>query len=163
MTEPLRLRPSPWRWLAVFAVSAAFVALSMALSDKSAWFSAVGSLFFGACALVALVALIPGSSHLQLESEGMTVRSLFREWHVRWSDVDVFFVASVSGNAMVCWNYVADAGAKPPGSALSRALSGVEAGLPDTYGHSASELAALLNRWRATAAGAPPVHGGRSA
>lgn len=153
MTETLRLRPSPWRWLVLLAVSGAFVALSMALADKSVWFSVAGSLFFGACALAALVGLIPGASHLQLESKGMTVRSLFREWHVRWADVDHFFVTSISGNAMVCWNYAADASAKPRGARVSRTLTGVEAGLPDTYGRSASDLADLLNRWRARASG----------
>jgi hypothetical protein len=139
--------------LALFAGSGAFVALSVSLIDKSVWFSVAGSLFFGACALVALVALIPGASHLQLDGDGMTIRSLFREWRLRWADVDHFFATSVSGRAMVCWNYAADAAATPRGARLSLTLTGVEAGLPDTYGLSALDLADLLNRWRARAIG----------
>jgi hypothetical protein len=36
-------------------------------------------------------------------------------------------------------------------TAINRQLVGAQAGLPDTYGRSAKDLAALLNQWQARA------------
>jgi len=149
METVMELRPSPWKHLALLAISAGFVAMALFIEPTQsliAWFTVV---FFGLGALVALVALVPGSSYLRLEPHGMSVRTLYRTWHVEWAEIAGFFVAPVGGRNMVCWNYVPGATQNRRGRAVSRAVAGVEAGLPDTYGRSATELAALLNEWRA--------------
>jgi hypothetical protein len=152
----LELRTSPWRNVGLLAVSLIFVATGVLMvrdGEGIGWF-VLG--FFGLCALVFALQLLPGTSRLRLDQNGFTVTSLFRSSTVRWSEVARFFVAQVGGRAMVCWDY---AGAVPHSTAsrrLSRALAGVEAGLPDTYGLSAEALASLLEDWRQRHASHPP-------
>jgi len=149
MTPAIHLKPSPWKHLALFATGAAFVAVAVLIAPQHPWLAWCCGLLFGACALAALVALLPGSTGLRLEPGRMTVRSLYREWHLRREDVGVFYVRPVAGRWMVCWNYAPGYDEQRLGRRLSSAVAGVEAGLPDTYGMKAAELAELLNRWRA--------------
>jgi hypothetical protein len=50
---------------------------------------------------------------------------------------------------MVMITFVPSYGRGRKARAVANALTGGEGGLPDTYGRSAKELAALLNEWRA--------------
>jgi len=156
METTLQLRPSPWKHLALLATCSGFVALAVLLEANHSLLAWATGLFFGLGVLVALVKLIPGSSFLRLTPDHMSVRTLYRTWHVRWSDVSEFFVAPVGGRNMVFWNYTPEFAEKERGRAVSRAFAGVEAGLPDTYGRSAAELATLLNEWRKQDQGARP-------
>ena len=152
----MRLKPSPWRHLMLLALSGIFVVLGLfVLQDHSilGWLMVA---FFGLGVLVAIVTLVPGSSYLELSPSGIAVRTLYRTWHVSWSDVSDFFVSRVGGRAMVCWNYSSSYSASRRGRKISRSIAGVEAGLPDTYGLSAAELADLLNQWRAEHTGCAP-------
>ena len=156
MGNVMELRPSPWKHLALLAISAGFVAIALYVEPANSlikWFTVA---FFGLGVVVALVTLIPGSSYLRLEPDRMSVRTLYRTWHVPWAEVAEFFVAPVGGRSMVCWNYIPGSTRQKRGRAVSRAIAGVEAGLPDTYGRSAEELATLLNQWRSSGTGARP-------
>lgn len=151
MEKSIELWPSPRKAVSLLAGCGAFVALAVVIASDHPVLAWLTGLFFGLGVVVALVALIPGSSGLRLEEDRMAVRSLFRSWSVRREDISGFFVAAVGGQAMVCWNSTPTAG--PAGRAgalarrLSRAVSGAEAGLPDTYGYRADALALRLNRW----------------
>lgn len=105
--------------------------------------------FFGLCGLVAIVCMIPGASYLTLTAEGFWFASLFRKNFVAWKDVDHFIVADIRANKMVGWNYTADFGHQSALRRVNSAIAGIEGGLPDTYGHSAAELAELMNELRA--------------
>jgi hypothetical protein len=106
--------------------------------------------FFGLGALVAVVHLFPGSSYLELEQSGFTVCNLFRKTRYRWIDVAEFRpVFTDQPKPLVGLRLV-------PGFPMSTAfrkfatqLTGVEGALPGTYGLSATELAALLDKVRA--------------
>jgi hypothetical protein len=156
MGNVMELRPSPWKHLALLAISAGFVAGALLVEPANSplkWFTVA---FFGLGVVVALVTLVPGSSYLRLEPDRMSVRTLYRTWHVPWTDVTEFFVAPVGGRGMVCWNYTPESTRQKRGRAVSRAIAGVEAGLPDTYGRPAEELANLLNQWRSGVMGTRP-------
>lgn len=146
----MELKPSPWKHLWLLIFSGCFTLLGIhALREHpvSGWLI-IG--FFGSGVIIVLITLIPGSSYLRLEPEGMLIRSLYRTWYISWSDTSRFFVLSAGGQAMVCWNYTPGFNTKQHRRNLSRILTSVEAGLPDTYGYSAPELAGLLNQWRDT-------------
>jgi len=152
----LRLKPSPWRLLLLLAICAAFVVLGASLISKGE--PSVGWLcagFFGLGVMIAIVSLLPGSSYLDLSSTGFEIRSLYRKWFVRWTDVQEFYPVVISNRRMVGWDYSAAYTAHSLGRKISRGMSGIEAGLPDTYGMSAESLASLLNEWRIRHATAP--------
>ena len=103
--------------------------------------------FFGLGVLTALVNMHPRASYLTLSERGFEFSSLFRRHFVAWSDVAEFVPISMSGNAMVGFYYAATKQA-PAMRHVSNFIAGIEAALPDTYGHSNIELARLLNELR---------------
>jgi len=146
--DVLRLRPSPGKQLMLMLLCAAFVAVGGFLVSRGDAFGWVCIALFGAGMLVFLVTLLPGSSYLELRRDGFEMCSLYRKWFVRWSDVQLFFPQRIASTRMVCWNYLPGHAGQVRGRRFSASLTGVEAGLPDTYGRSADELAELMNAWR---------------
>jgi hypothetical protein len=147
---PVVLRPSKRKQLGLMALSVA-LAFSGALAGASG--EAVGwaaTAFFGLCAIVAGVTLLPGASYLRLEREGFVTCSLFRAGGLQqWDEVTGFRVYSTPGGAgHVGFDFSPDA--QPRGSQIARRLAGVGGAVPDTYGLRPEELAELLNLWRAT-------------
>lgn len=163
MTRPasLRLRPSPWKHLALMVLSAGFVTMGGFLVAQGQAFGWLCIAFFGLGVVVAIVTLLPGASYLELRQDGFECSSLYRKWFQRWSDVEEFFPQRIATSEMVCWNFAPGYVAQPRGRRVSAGLTGVEAALPDTYGLPASELAALMNRWRTGDHGAPRSAPGR--
>jgi Bacterial PH domain len=90
--------------------------------------------------------LLPGAAHLRLDEEGFTMCNLFRKGRLRWREVRDFRPYSVPGGTFVGFDLTD--GTFPLGRFAARSLSGVEGGLPDTYGLDPEELAAVLNAWR---------------
>ena len=144
----LRLRPSPWKHVALMVLSAGFVTMGGFLVAEGQAFGWLCIAFFGLGVVVAIVTLLPGASYLELRRDGFEFSSLYRKWFQRWSDVDEFFPRRIATNVMVCWNFAPGYVGQARGRKVSAGLTGVEAGLPDTYGMPAAELAALMNRWR---------------
>ena len=140
----------------MLVISSSFVVLGVLLTDKDelliGWLCAV---FFGLGVLMALISLLPGSSYLDLTPDGMEIRSLYRKWFVRWSDVQEFFPTFVQHRPMTSWNYTKSFAGQRFGRKIASGLIGAEAILPDTYGMSAKDLSNLLNNWRTKHAVAP--------
>ena len=136
------LTGSRLRWTLLLLSSAVFAAFGVLIFFVAAGGRVAGViifLFFGACAGVAAFQLIVGTQ-LVLAADGFTVRSMGRSVTRRWTDVenfDVFKAAAFS--EIVSFRYV----------------RGPQSGLPDTFGMKASELAALMNEWRARYTGSP--------
>ncbi|MDR0673859.1 MAG: hypothetical protein LBF93_09465 [Zoogloeaceae bacterium] len=160
MNDPdavLQLKPRRWKYLSFLSMSCVFCVVGVLLLIGDCVVAGVlMTVFFGLASLVFALSLMPGSVFLRLEPEDMTIRSLYRTWRVRRSDISAFFVARIGGREMVCWDYLPTYAGQRHGRAFSRGLTGVEAGLPDTYGRSAGELADLLNAWRAASVDPPP-------
>lgn len=107
--------------------------------------------FFGACALLALLMLLPRATYLEVREDGFAYRHLFRGKSYAWSEVGPFSTASLGSGSMVVFDRL---GATPTRLArASAALAGANHGLPDTYGLDAGELALLMNRTRERALG----------
>jgi hypothetical protein len=102
-------------------------------------------IFFGLCALVFCVNLLPNSSYLRLTREGFTICSTFRCRSIEWRHVGTFGVTRIGTKKMVGWD-PADSVSKL--GKANKAVCGYASALPDTYGLKAEELVQLLNRLR---------------
>jgi hypothetical protein len=87
-----------------------------------------------------------------LAADGLTICSLFRRHVFSWQDIEGFGPTQVQGRPMVGFNIRPGRSIQGCLARLSHVLSGYDAALPDTYGFTADELAALLNRRLMTAA-----------
>src|SRR5262249_49776750 len=94
--------------------------------------------------------LHPRSSFLTLTPDGLTVASLFKQHFVPWSHVQEFVPARIGPNKVVGWNYTSEYRGQANLRRFNVATSGVEGGLPDTYGMSAEALCDMLNELRRT-------------
>ncbi len=144
----LILRPNRRRYLLLLLSCAGLAAgaLTARKSDPINW---VGILLFGSGVIVFSLLLLPGSAYLKLDSAGFTLCSLFRAHSTGWCEVDSFQVGRIAGRKMVVFNFSNLHPRQRVLRKLSSALSGYEAGLPETYGGlSAEELAAMMNDWR---------------
>ncbi len=141
----MRLYTSRWKALALLAASIGFVAAgwSMRVGNPVAGYLGMG--FFGLGIPVFLAQLLPGRSYLELTCGGFTCVSWFSKSHTRWADVRQFRVVQVSGHRMLGWDYLAHGPGHDWGRKFSRAVSGADAALPETYGLTAEALAALMN------------------
>jgi hypothetical protein len=151
--QTLTLRPRRLKMALYGALSAGFTiggALMIRDGAGEGWFVAG---FFGLATLVFLALLMPGSASLLLTRDGFRVRSLWRSHFTPWSAVAAFGVVRISHRSMVSYNFTDVAAHR--GARFSRALTGAEGALPDSYGMSAEDLAALMTAWRARALGAP--------
>ena len=146
---PVTYSASRKKMLMLLGVSLAFVAIGVWLYEdpENRLMAGLCAGFFGLCALVALVSLHPRAAYLTLNEQGFEFCSLFRKHFVAWSAVQEFVPISMSGNAMVGFYYVPGQNA-PKMRHVSNFIAGVEAALPDTYGHSSVDLARLLNELR---------------
>lgn len=131
-------------FLIVFAVFLGCVFAAMQGVGGAKLMSGAGllaSIFFG-------IQLLPGANRLELTREGFTCVMAFCRYPVAWGDTSIIAVDDM-GN--VVWNYaphVVHESRKARSVRVARARSGYDACLPDTYGLSASVLAALMNRLR---------------
>jgi len=145
MQLPVTYRASRKKMLRLLAISAAFVAIGFWVREKNPLIMTACIAFFGLGVIVALVNLHPRASYLTLRESGFEFSSLFRRHTVAWKDVLDFVEFSISGNEMVGWNYLPDYPRAAIARRVSAGLVGVEAGLPDTYGHRAVDLARLMS------------------
>jgi hypothetical protein len=113
------------------------------------WYIWLIGAFFGLCALVFAVQLIPSSTYLRLSPQGFTVRSLFRTAPmILWRDVSEFQVAVLPRQKLVV--YESTATTMPTLRKINRALVGAGEALPNSFGLKPQELADLMNAWRQT-------------
>jgi hypothetical protein len=145
---PITFRSTRKKMATLLAGSLLFVAGGIWLMPQEPLIGWLCVVFFGLGVIVFAVNLHPKSSFLTLAHDGFTVASLFRKHFVPWSHVQEFVPARVGLNKMVGWNYTPEFQAQANLRRINVATSGVEGGLPDTYGMSAEALCALLNEVR---------------
>src|SRR6186713_2208657 len=93
--EPVVVAASKRKAMLLFLGSGAFVAIGVFLilkGESTAWFAVA---FFGLCLAVSVVLLLPGSTKLTIDREGIHITNMFRLTHIRWRDVDSFYVGSI--------------------------------------------------------------------
>ena len=147
---PIVLAASKRKAVLLFLGSGAFVAIGVFMvvsGETKGWFPLV---FFALCLIVSVVLLLPGSTNLTIDRDGIHVKSLFRLTHIRWSDVDSFYVGSIrtgpASTKMIGIAYADSYQGQKTGRRVAAALAGMEGGIPNQYQASAEELCELLNR-----------------
>jgi hypothetical protein len=145
---PVTLYPSRIKWLLVFTASALFAVGGFWMTktgDGSGWFVLI---FFSLGALIAAAAMLPGAGGLTLDRDGFDITSLFRRHRTRWRDAAGFEAARIprAHQKMVVYDDITQSTKSI--AKLNVGLVGRNSGLPDTYGHSADNLAQLMAQWR---------------
>jgi hypothetical protein len=146
---PFTAYPKKGKHLLFVLVSAVFVAIGVFMiqhGEGMGWFC-FG--VFGLMLLAFLANLLPGSSYLTVSELGIEYSALFRKHRLQWSEIAEIGVYTIRQHGvpvgtMVGFNYSPHATNPSRARALSKAVSGFEGGLPDTYGFKAEELAAML-------------------
>ncbi len=145
---PVTLQASRRKMGALLTASAVFVVVGVWLFPREPLAGGLCIAFFGLGAVIFAVNMHPRSSFLTLTSDGFTFASLFRKHFVAWSDVQSFSVARIGLNKMVCWNYSPEYRGHSKLRRFNTGVSGIEAGLPDTYGMEPQALCRLLSDLR---------------
>lgn len=148
----IRLTGTPLKNILGLAVCLVFVAIFIWMVSDGILFGYFGILLFGLGALLfAALLAMPNAAYLKLSDEGFTIKALFRVTHVRWLDVDHFFVhemnAGLVKNKFVAFNFVP--WYKNPKLTKLRANKNTpyEGTLPPVQGKQAEELVALFNAY----------------
>jgi hypothetical protein len=145
---PVTYRTRPMKMAFLALGSGVFVSIGLWLFPREPFISVGCIIFFGLCASVGLVGLLPNSSYLTLTEQGFLFASLFRKHFVAWSSVQSFLPVKIKFNSMVGWTYSSEFRESRRLRRINTSIAGVEAALPDTYGMSAEQLANLMNRLR---------------
>jgi hypothetical protein len=138
--------------LLVLLLCSGFVAggvLMIRDGHKAGWFPAS---FFALGIPVALIQLLPRSSFLTVDEDGIEFCALFRKCRLKWKDISEFGVysrESIGIGNTVGFNYSPSYERLPTMRLLNKTLVGFEAALPDTYGLPAEDLANLLSTFLA--------------
>jgi hypothetical protein len=145
---PVTLHPSRVKWLLVFTIGALFAVggfWMIKTGDGSGWFVLI---CFGLGALIAAAAMLPGAGGLTLDRDGFETTNLFRRHRTRWRDAAGFEAARIprAHRKMVVYDDITQSTKSI--AKLNVGLVGRNSGLPDTYGHSADNLAQLMAQWR---------------
>lgn len=151
---PIRLYPSREKWAMLAAGSLPFAIVGgILILDGSAhmlwgW---IATVFFGICLLVSAIRLLPGAAALTLDIGGFEEHTLFfQRTRAQWrnvTDIKADAAPAARSNMKLVWfNDPEWKGNWLRGQ--EAALPGCNAGLADTYGLSAEELADLMIRWQ---------------
>jgi hypothetical protein len=145
---PVTYRTRPVKMALLALGSGVFVSIGLWLLPREPFLALACIIFFGLCASVGLVDLLPNSSYLTLTEQGFLFTSLFRKHFVAWSNVQSFVPVKIQFNRLVGWNYSSKYLESRRLRSVNTAIAGVEAALPDTYGMPAEQLAELMNQLR---------------
>ena len=139
--------------------SAAFVvggAISIANGKDMGWW-AVG--FFGLCFIVSLFMLTPNAVRLQIDKNGVEMKTFFKPMKLAWGDVNGFYVArmrtGLSTTKLIGINFSEAYRRHRAGRQFASAFTGMEGGLPDHFNRPAEEVCKLLNESKRRWGGAP--------
>lgn len=142
----------------VFGGCLAYIALYGDLGVVENAFLWLGVILVAAASPIMLLAILRGAT-LRLDADGLQIFQGLKRTKMAWRDVSEFSVAdagalSPNRHLMVVFD---ERSAKDGAvAAFNRSLVGRSGGLPDTYGMDPSELAWLLNEWRARALASQP-------
>ncbi|MBL0728395.1 STM3941 family protein [Piscinibacter sp. HJYY11] len=142
---PLRLYPQRLKLLGFLAICTVFVVIGVLMyTTDGLWVGLLCAGFFGLGIPIFIVQMLPGASFLELQADDFTYSALFRKRTVQWRDIADIGVMKIQGRTMVGWNFLPSYAGRSGGHKVSKSISGIEAGLPDSYGMTPTALAELM-------------------
>jgi hypothetical protein len=161
---PVTLATGKLSWFFMFAGSLAFIALViMVLATKrdpitSEDWTMLGLtiVFCGLCALAFGAMMLPGAGSLRLTADGFEVSHFHRRFRASWRDVSNFALGDNDSDADGEWirtrSVAFDIATGSSGGGGPTGPRGrpeqVRGMLPDTYGFTRRDFAALMTQWR---------------
>ncbi len=136
--SPIILKPGKSKSILLFIISTVFVCLGISLWETNKALAAFTVVFFGLCLLVFIINLIPNSSYLKINHEGIEMKNLFKSTFIPWRGVSGFRTKNFFLNTMVVFDLDQDL-TKASGTKVKTGA------FPDTYGMSGKKLAEFLN------------------
>ena len=140
--------PSRKKLLGLVFLSVVFTGCGLVAINGQPFWGWLGTGFFGLSTVVLLLGCLPGSSYLRISPDGLEMCALYRKHLVRWADIRGFRPVQISRQTMVGIEFAGSYPRSRLGRQISRVVAGVEGALPDTYGHSAADLAEFLNQYK---------------
>lgn len=122
--------------------------LSLRIALQGVAIAWLPTVFFGVCTGVLLATLLPAASFLLIQNDGFTIRTLFREYTCKWTDVESFSIGYIRKRSLVVFNFTTDYEGHHYSRKLASAMGGYEGVLPETYGFSPEELRDKMNVFR---------------
>lgn len=134
--------------------SLALVAVSVVSVLNGKMFGWAGIVFFGLGIPFAIYMLTPNAIRMQIDKNGIEMKTLFKPMKLAWSDVNGFYVAQartgLSRTKMIGIEF-SESYKNIRAARVSSALIGAEGGLPNQFNRSPEEICELLNeakqRW----------------
>ncbi len=153
MPKEIILRPSKFKHIRISITSFILAACSVSSISEHPLIGWTGVLLFGGGGIFLLIQLLSKSSQLRLTEDGFEVSSMGKRTFTTWGDVSEFFVLNTTQNgltvnSLVGYNNSAQYQKQELARSISHALTKCEGALPDTYGMSAADLAALMTDWK---------------
>jgi hypothetical protein len=133
--------------LRYFLICAGFSVIGAVTIKTGEWVQWVVLIFFGIGTVVIGIALIPGSSYLELTPEGFCGCSLFRRSLTRWSSTAAFRVGWLANRNAVMFDNP-DGQTRTKLQIANQRVSGCDGALTEDYGVNPYDLAKMMNEWR---------------
>ena len=156
-SEPVVFRPKKVKMFLFLLLALAFVAGGVLMLQEGEAFGWLVVAFFGLGVVVLALQFLPNCSYLRVSSSGIEFRSLWRRCSYNWTDISHFFAGRIGGNKMVLYDFSPSYHEAHRTRSVSKAVTGAEAALPDTYGFTAEALADYLNQWMVAQLVRPPM------
>jgi hypothetical protein len=101
-------------------------------------------LVFGAVAFIALVGVFTGGSSLRLGRKGFEISSPFKCTRFYWDEIEPLEIVKIKKTRVIAVSYFLGTGKQ----SVSRATTGMDLAIGNTYNGSLQELCETMNEWR---------------
>lgn len=129
--------------------SLAFVTLGLVgvLNGKNFGWAAI--IFFGLGVVYSIYMLMPGTVRMQIDEDGIEMKTPFKPMRLAWTDVNGFYVAELrtglTKTKMIGIEF-SESFKNLRAARVSSSITGAEGVLPNDFNRSAEEICELLNR-----------------
>ncbi len=151
--EEITLYPNKIQWTLALLASMGVMYWSLANSFKGDNFSFFCSIMSALMLLLSVVMLLPGSSWLKIDRQGIKFAHIFKITCIKWHDIQEFGTFS-SGPPYLLFrekyvglNFRGNYKEFKNARSTAKALTGFEGSLPDSYGKKPTHLAEILNQY----------------
>lgn len=149
----IKIKPQPWKPLILLILNLAFVAMGIYLlidkQNQYGWFTIV---FFGICAIISLLQLIPNSNYLLIHPKGLTIKTFLNTTELEWKDIKNISSKKILFNTFTILKFSDDFHGKFLNNKIDSILTNKEGLLPNSFGMNSEKLCRILNEYKSNIA-----------